>query len=161
MAFIDVDGTLAPTLGEKKDGIDMSYKGVWGYHPLIISLANTGEVLYLVNRPGNAVSHQGAAEWIDMAVGLVAPHAERVCVRGDTDFSLTANFDRWSEVADFIFGYDAQPGMVKRAEALEEGDWERLERRPRYTSRTGKTRSRRADVKGRDRAGARLRQQPG
>ena len=149
VAYIDVDGTLAPTLGEKKDGIDMSYKGVWGYHPLIISLANTGEVLYLVNRPGNAVSHQGAAEWIDMAVGLVAPHAERVCVRGDTDFSLTANFDRWSEVADFIFGYDAQPGMVKRAEALGEGDWERLERRPRYTSRTGKTRSRRADVKGR------------
>ena len=122
VAYIDVDGTLAPTLGEKKDGIDMSYKGVWGYHPLIISLANTGEVLYLVNRPGNAVSHQGAAEWIDMAVGLVAPHAERVCVRGDTDFSLTVNFDRWSEVADFIFGYDAQPGMVKRAEALEEGD---------------------------------------
>ena len=106
VAYIDVDGTLAPTLGEKKDGIDMSYKGVWGYHPLIISLANTGEVLYLVNRPGNAVSHQGAAEWIDKAVGLVAPHAERVCVRGDTDFSLTVNFDRWSEVADFIFGYD-------------------------------------------------------
>ena len=147
VAFIDVDGTLAPTLGEKKDGIDMSYKGVWGYHPLVISLANTGEVLYLVNRPGNAVSHQGAAEWIDKAIGLVAPHAERVCVRGDTDFSLTVNFDRWSEVADFIFGYDAQPGMVKRAEALEEGDWERLERRPRYTSRTGKTRRKRADVK--------------
>ena len=63
--------------------------------------------------------------------------------------SPTVNFDRWSEVADFIFGYDAQPGIVKRAEALEEGDWERLERRPRYTSRTGKTRSRRADVKGR------------
>ena len=149
VAYIDVDGTLAPTLGEKKDGIDMSYKGVWGYHPLVISLANTGEVLYLVNRPGNAVSHQGAAEWIDKAIGLVAPHAERVCVRGDTDFSLTVNFDRWSEVADFIFGYDAQPGMVKRAEALEEGDWERLERRPRYTSRTGKTRRKRADVKGR------------
>ena len=82
VAYVDVDGTLAPTLGEKKEGMDMSYKGVWGYHPLIVSLANTGEVLYLVNRPGNAVSHQGAAEWIDRAVGLVAPHVERVCVRG-------------------------------------------------------------------------------
>ena len=149
VAYVDVDGTLAPTLGDKKDGMDMSYKGVWGYHPLVISLANTGEVLYLVNRPGNVVSHEGAAEWIGKAIGLVAPHVERVCLRGDTDFSLTANFDRWSEEADFIFGYDSQPGMVRRAKALEAGDWERLERRPRYTSRTGKTRSRREDVKAR------------
>lgn len=149
VAYIDVDGTLAPTLGDKKEGMDMSYKGVWGYHPLIVSLANTGEVLYLVNRPGNVASHKGAAEWIDRAVGLVAPHVERVCVRGDTDFSLTAHFDRWSEEADFIFGYDAQPGMMKRAEALEESDWKPLERRPRYTSRTGRTRRRRENVKAR------------
>ena len=86
MAYVDVDGTLAPTLGDKKDGMEMSYKGVWGYHPW----SSTGEVLYLVNRPGNVVSHEGAAEWIGKAIGLVAPHVERVCVRGDTDFSLTA-----------------------------------------------------------------------
>ena len=149
VAYIDVDGTLAPTLGTKKAGMDMAYKGVWGYHPLVVSLANTGEVLYLVNRPGNAVSHWGAAGWIDRAIALVAPHAPRVCVRGDTDFSLTANFDRWSEEADFIFGFDAHPAIVKRAEALEESAWKRLERRPRYTTRTGTTRNRREDVKAR------------
>ena len=148
VAYVDVDGTLAPTLGKKKAGMDMAYKGVWGYHPLVVSLANTGEVLYLVNRPGNEVSHSGAAGWIDRAVALVAQHAERVCVRGDTDFSLTVNFDRWSEEADFIFGYDAQPAIVERAEALEEGAWKRLERRPRRSA-TGKTRSKRADEKAR------------
>ena len=100
-----------------------------------------------MNRPAdNVPSHSGAAEWIDRAVGLVAPHIERVCVRGDTDFSLTAHFDRWSEEADFIFGYDAQPGMVKRAEALEESDWKPLERRPRYTF-PGRQRRRRENVK--------------
>ena len=122
---------------------------MWGYDPLIVSLANTGEVPYLVNRPGNAVSHSGAAEWIDRAIALVSPHVGRLCVRGDTDFSLTAHFDRWSGEADFIFGYDAQPAMVERAEALGEEAWERLERRPRWLSRTGTTRSRREDVRAR------------
>jgi len=49
LALVDVDGTIAPTLGECKEGMDISYKGDWGYHPLIVSLANTQEVLYTKN----------------------------------------------------------------------------------------------------------------
>jgi hypothetical protein len=64
-AFIDTDGTIAGTLGECKGGMALSYKGIWVYAPLIIALANTGEVLYLVNRPGNAVNHEGCVPWID------------------------------------------------------------------------------------------------
>ncbi len=128
VAYIDVDGTSAPTYGEKKGGMDISYKGVWGYAPLIVSLANTKEVLYVVNRPGNAPSHQGAAPWIDAAIDLVKPHVGRVCLRGDTDFSLTAHFDGWAEDVDFIFGMDCNNALRTRAEALEEADWQRLHR---------------------------------
>jgi hypothetical protein len=71
-AFIDVDGTIASTGGECKQGMGLSYKGIWGYAPLIVSLANTKEVLYLVNRPGQAVSHTGSVEWIDRALSLVS-----------------------------------------------------------------------------------------
>jgi hypothetical protein len=131
-AIIDVDGTLAQTLGECKQGMDISYKGIWGYHPLIVSLANTQEVLYLVNRPGNVPSHDGAAVWIDKAIELVKPHAKKVFLRGDTDFSLTRHFDRWSEEVEFAFGMDACPAFVARAEDLEEGCWTPLEREPRY-----------------------------
>ncbi|MGH9023842.1 MAG: IS1380 family transposase [Acidimicrobiia bacterium] len=149
IAYIDVDGTLAGTGGEHKAGMDISYKGIWGYAPLIVSLANTKEVLYLVNRPGNAPSHDGAAEWIDRAIDLVEPHAPRVCVRGDTDFSLTKHFDRWAERVDFIFGMDANQALRSRAEALDEACWSRLERPPAYETLTGQTRQREANHKAR------------
>ena len=142
IAYVDVDGTLAPTYGKCKAGMDISYKGIWGYAPLIVSLANTKEVLYLVNRPGNAPSHTGAAEWIDRAIELVLPHAPRLCIRGDTDFSLTKHFDRWAESVDFIFGMDCMPALRRRAEAMDESCWERLDRKPQYETLTGETRQR-------------------
>lgn len=135
-ALIDVDGTIAGTYGECKEGMDMSYRGIWGYAPLIVSLANTREVLYIENRPGNVPSHSGAVEWIDKAIELVKPHAKRVCLRGDTDFSLTGNFDRWSEHVDFVFGMDARSGLIKRAGELPEGSWEELNRKPKYQVKT-------------------------
>ena len=113
-AILDVDGTLAPTTGECKEGMGITYKGVWGYHPLLVSLANTQEPLYLVNRSGNRPSHEGAAEWLDRAIRLAGQSFDRVCLRGDTDFALTANFDRWTEEGvRFAFGKDATKNLVK------------------------------------------------
>ena len=132
-AFIDTDGTIAPTLGECKGGMALSYKGIWGYAPLAVSLANTNEVLYLVNRSGNVVSHEGCVPWIDRAVRLVAPHAGQITLRGDTDFTLTGELDRWDgQGVKFIFGMDAHAKVVNLAEALPQEAWKPLERLPRY-----------------------------
>lgn len=112
-AIIDVDGSLVSTEGEKKRGMDVTYKGIWGYHPLLVSLANTQEPLFIVNRSGNATSHDGSAEWLDHAVALCRGRFEEVLLRGDTDFALTANFDRWTEAdVKFVFGYDANKAVV-------------------------------------------------
>ena len=72
IAFIDIDSIIVRTYGECKEGMDISYKGIWGYHPLLISLANSNEPLFIVNRPGNAHSNKGSGEWMDRAIFFIS-----------------------------------------------------------------------------------------
>jgi hypothetical protein len=110
--------------------MDMSYKGIWGYAPLLVTLANTGEILYTRNRPGNRPSHDGCFDYLDPAVELVREGGfKKVRLRGDGHFSLTDDFDHWSERdVEFVFGLAAHPKLVEIAEGLEEGVWRQLQR---------------------------------
>jgi hypothetical protein len=146
-ATIEADGTMVETCGEKKEGIGMNYKGQWGYCPLVVSLAETQEVLYLANRSGNRPSHEDAASYFDMAIKECRQAGfEKIVLRGDTDFSLTEHFDRWDEAGvEFVLGMDAMPNLVDIAENLGESAWTGLQRKRRQ--RQGPPRAKRPNHK--------------
>ncbi len=137
-AIIEADGHLVKTTGACKEGMDIAYKGEWGYHPLLVSLANTAEPLFIMNRPGNRPSHEGAAWYLDRAARLCREAGfKRVLLRGDTDFTQTAHLDRWDAAGyRFVFGIDAMANLVGIAENLPKTAWRRLDRPARYAVKT-------------------------
>ena len=141
-AIIDLDGHIAPTSGECKQGIGLSDDGRWSYQPLIVSLFNTGEPLYLVNRPGNRPSHEGAWIYAEGAMELcLRAGFKKVLMRGDTDFTQTRHLDKWdADGARFIFGIDAMANLVRIVENLSSRAWRRLQRHPKYTVKTQRRR---------------------
>ncbi|WP_186767404.1 IS1380 family transposase [Blastopirellula retiformator] len=129
-ATIEADGTIVETAAEKKEGIGISYKGKWGYHPLVVTLAETQELLYIHNRPGNQVSEQDSAFFYDLAIEQFKKAGFRkIVLRGDTAFSSTEQLDRWDESGvKFVLGYSAHPNLCKIADSLPKNAWKRLNR---------------------------------
>ena len=137
-ATIDADGTLAPTSGWCKQGVDIAYDGTWGYHPLVVSLANTGEPLSLANRSGNRPSHEDAHTYLDRAIALCRRGGFRkITLRGDTDFTQAKHLDRWDgDGVGFLFGTDARANLIVLAEDLPSDAYGPLVRPVRYSVRT-------------------------
>ena len=145
-ATIEADGTMVPTTGEKKQGIGINYKGVWGYHPLVVTLAETQEVLYLHNRSGNRPSHEHSSFYFDLAIDQCRKAGFRkIVLRGDTDFSSSEHLDRWnSEGVKFILGFDANVKLSRIADSLENAAWKPLQRKK---ATAAKSRTKRPNAK--------------
>jgi len=136
-AVIDADGSIVEA-SDCTEGADFSRKGTFGFQPLVISLANTQEVLFLENRSASRPSHEDAAARLDAAVDLVRRAGfRRVTLRGDTDFSQTRFLDGWNKQrVKFVFGYAAYENLVEQADSLHDSAWTPLERGNRYKLRT-------------------------
>jgi hypothetical protein len=85
---IDIDSTICEVDGNTKQGTGFGYTHVLGYHPLLATRADTGEVLHARMRKGSANTQRGAVRFIDELIARVrrAGAAGSLTVRVDSGF---------------------------------------------------------------------------
>jgi hypothetical protein len=85
---IDVDSTVCEVHGHHKQGAAYGYTRVLGYHPLLATRADTGEVLHARQRTGRAASGRGAERFVNETAGRVrrAGASGPLTLRADSGF---------------------------------------------------------------------------
>ncbi|MHB1987950.1 MAG: IS1380 family transposase [Acidimicrobiales bacterium] len=123
---IDIDSTIAPVHGDQKQGAGFGYTKVLGYHPLLGTRADTGEVLHIRFRKGSANSGRGAERFVRELVGRVrrAGSSGPLTLRADSGFysQFVIKACRDHKVAYSVTA--PQNSAVKRAiDAITEDAW--------------------------------------
>jgi hypothetical protein len=132
-ATVDIDSHIQEVYGDCKEGADFSYTRKWSYHPLLVTLAETGECLRLINRPGNATSAEGAAEVLRDVFELMRGRFGRIYLRGDSKFcqrEIVALCEEPRHAVRFALVKEESPNVRILAETLDESAWEPHVARP-------------------------------
>jgi hypothetical protein len=85
---IDVDSTICEVEGHHKQGAAFGYTRVLGYHPILATRADSGEVLHARMRTGSANTSRGVRRFLDELVARVrrAGATGEITVRVDSGF---------------------------------------------------------------------------
>ena len=88
--LVDADSTICEVYGKAKQGATYGYTRKLGYHPLLATRADTGEVLHARQRTGKANTARGAPRFVDELIGRV----RRAGATGELIFRADSGF--WS-----------------------------------------------------------------
>jgi Transposase DDE domain group 1 len=130
---VDVDSFVGETFGRSKQGAAFGYTRVRGYHPILATRADTGEVLHIRLRKGSANTSRGIGRFLDELLARVAragASGPRL-LRADSGFWNQRTFDRLDRAGwQFSIGVRLQPTVRAAIEAIDEAAWQTLEDYP-------------------------------
>lgn len=124
---IDVDSTVCEVSGKAKAGASYAYTKVLGYHPILASRADTGEVLHARMRTGSANTARGTRRFVEELIARVR--------RAGATGEIVARFDSgyWSnDTIAVLARLDVRYTMAVRTRtkglasviaAIDEGAW--------------------------------------
>ena len=124
---IDIDSFVREVHGHHKQGAGYGYTGQLGYHPLMASRADTGEVLHIRQRKGQAHTQRGALRFVQELIPRVrrAGAGGPILLRGDSGFwnkKVCAYLKK--QGCTFSIGVNIQAQVAARIALIAEQDWQ-------------------------------------
>jgi len=126
---VDVDSFIGEVHGYKKQGAGFGYTKRRGYHPLMASRADTGEVLHIRLRKGKANSSRGAIRFVDELIARVARAGAsgQKLLRADSAFWNKTLIGRLEQAGwCYSISIRCQRGVSDAIAAIPESAWQTL-----------------------------------
>jgi Transposase DDE domain group 1 len=130
---VDVDSFVGEVHGRSKQGAAFGYTRQRGYHPLLATRADTGEILHIRLRKGSANTSRGMLRFTDELIARVtrAGATGPKLLRADSGFWSKKTFDRLERAGwQFSIGVRLQPAVRAAIEEIDERAWTTLEDYP-------------------------------
>ena len=127
---MDLDSTICEVCGKAKDGAGYGYTHVLGYHPLLATRSDTGEVLHVRLRRGGANTGRGTVRFVEELVARVrrAGAAGELIMRFDSGFwsnRTIATLERLD--VGFTMGVRMVNAVVSAVSAIDAEAWTPIE----------------------------------
>jgi hypothetical protein len=123
---IDLDSFVGEVHGYQKQGAGYGYTHRFGYHPILATRTDTGEVIHIRCRKGAANTQRGAERFVDELLARVrrAGHGGLVVLRADSGFEnhkLMRRLDR--EGVEFSVGIKQSPTVKALIAQIPQEAW--------------------------------------
>ena len=131
---VDVDSFVGEVYGYKKQGAGYGYTKKRGYHPMLASRADTGEVLHVRLRKGKANTQRGVLRFADELIARVARAGATgvKLLRADSGFWNKKLIGRLEQAGwQYSISVRLQTASPTRSPAIPEHDWQTLAGLPR------------------------------
>ena len=126
---VDVDSFVGEVHGYGKQGAAFGYTGVRGYHPILASRADTGEVLHVRLRKGSANTLRGALRFVEELIARVARAGATgpKLLRADAGFWNKKLFARLEKAGwQYSIGVRLHSNVRAAIEQIPEHGWQTL-----------------------------------
>jgi hypothetical protein len=126
---VDVDSFVGEVHGYAKQGAGFGYTGRRGYHPILATRAETGEVLHIRARKGSANSARGVLRVVEELIARVdrAGAEGAKLLRADSGFWNKKLMSRLQTAGwDYSIGVRQQPSIRRAIAAIDDDNWQSL-----------------------------------